>query len=124
MLPAASAADRGDRRVDPVPAATGAGPLGTGATPVLAGDTLAPGELVLLYSDGLVERPHRTLDEGMAELVAVAVAADAAADRALPLDAAPTPAERGCQLTVELLTRTGHDRRHHPGRLPTARPRR
>ncbi|MGY1832890.1 SpoIIE family protein phosphatase [Geodermatophilus sp. SYSU D01180] len=85
---------------------TGAGPLGTGSTPVLADDTLAPGELVLLYSDGLIERPNRGLDAGMAELATVA--ADAAANRVLPLHAAPAPAERVCQLTVELLTRTGY----------------
>ncbi len=84
----------------------GSGPLGTGATPVLASDTLAPDELVLLYSDGLIERPHRTIDDGMAELAKVA--ADAATNRALPLGAAHSPAERVCQLTVELLTRTGY----------------
>jgi serine phosphatase RsbU (regulator of sigma subunit)/anti-sigma regulatory factor (Ser/Thr protein kinase)/anti-anti-sigma regulatory factor len=102
-------------------AGTGTGPLGTGSPPVLASDTLAPGELVLLYSDGLVERPNRTIAEGMAELAAVA--ADAAANRSLaPLliehslieppssqhGADPATAERVCQLTVELLTRTGH----------------
>lgn len=87
-----------------------AGPLGTGAPgapPRLAADALAPGEVVLLYSDGLVERPHRSIDDGMAELAEVA--ADAATNRALPLGAPTTPAERVCQLTVELLTRTGYD---------------
>ena len=96
---------------------TGTGPLGTGSAPVLASSTLAPGELILLYSDGLVERPNRTIAEGMAELAVVA--ADAAANRSLaplliePLlienGADPAAAERVCQLTVELLTRTtGH----------------
>jgi len=92
-------------------AGTGTGPLGTGSPPVLASDTLAPGELVLLYSDGLIERPNRTIAEGMAELAAVA--ADAAANRSLaPLvieqSEDPATAERVCQLSVELLTRTGH----------------
>jgi anti-anti-sigma factor len=103
-------------------AGTGTGPLGTGTAPVLASSTLAPGELILLYSDGLVERPNRTIAEGMAELAVVA--ADAAANRSLaPLlieppsieslstehGADPAAAERVCQLTVELLTRTtGH----------------
>jgi anti-sigma regulatory factor (Ser/Thr protein kinase)/anti-anti-sigma regulatory factor len=102
-------------------AGTGTGPLGTGSTPVLASSVLAPGELVLLYSDGLIERPNRTVAEGMAELAVVA--ADAAANRSLatlsdePLSvehrsiehgADPATAERVCQLTVELLTRTGH----------------
>jgi anti-anti-sigma factor len=84
---------------------TGTGPLGTGSPPVLASSALAPGELVLLYSDGLVERPDRTIAEGMGELAVVATAAaDAAADR----DADPGAAERVCQLSVEVLTRTGH----------------
>ncbi len=87
-------------------AATGTGPLGTGSPPVLATSALTPGELVLLYSDGLIERPSRTIAEAMAELAAVA--ADAAANRILALGADPAAAERVCQLTVELLTRTGH----------------
>ena len=92
-------------------AGTGTGPLGTGSTPVLASSVLAPGELVLLYSDGLVERPNRTIAEGMAELAVVA--ADAAANRSLThlsdeQGADPATAERVCQLSVELLTRTGH----------------
>ena len=100
---------------------TGTGPLGTGSPPVLARSTLAPGELVLLYSDGLVERPDRTIAEGMGELAVVA--ADAAANRAFedgpnkhrPVrhgpnehGADPGAAERVCQLSVEVLTRTGH----------------
>lgn len=86
-------------------AVTGTGPLGTGSTPVLARATLAPGELLLLYSDGLIERPNKSIEEGLAELAKVA--ADAAANRTLSV-AAPTAAERVCELTVELLTRTGY----------------
>jgi anti-sigma regulatory factor (Ser/Thr protein kinase)/anti-anti-sigma regulatory factor len=85
-------------------AGTGTGPLGTGSAPILADGLLAPGELVLLYSDGLIERPDRTIPEGMAELAAVA--ADAAATRTLA--AGPTAAERVCQLTVDLLARAGY----------------
>ena len=90
---------------------TATGPLGTGSPPALATGALVPGELVLLYSDGLIERPNRTIAEGMAELAAAA--ADAAANRSLAHRPAepgvdPTAAERVCQLTVELLTRTGH----------------
>ena len=88
----------GDARYLP---GTGTGPLGTGSAPILAVSALAPGELVLLYSDGLIERPDRTVAEGMAELAA-------AASRALALGEAPAAAERVCQLTVELLTRAGH----------------
>ncbi len=83
---------------------TGARPLGTGSPPILATSALAPGELVLLYSDGLVEQPDRTIDEGMAELAETA--AGAAAEQALAFAADPA-AERVCQRTVELLTRTG-----------------
>ena len=61
-------------------AGTGTGPLGTGSPPVLAASALAPGELVLLYSDGLIERPGQTLADGMAELAVAA--ADAAASSA------------------------------------------
>ncbi len=90
---------------DPGGAPLGTGPPGTLAP--MAVDTLAPGELVLLYSDGLIERPFRSIAEGLTELATVA--GDAAADRALPLGSAATPAERVCRLTVELLTRSGYD---------------
>jgi anti-anti-sigma factor len=86
--------------------ATGSGPLGTGSVPVLGSAALAAGEVVLLYSDGLVERPGHTLPEQMAALAAVA--GDAAANRMLPAAAAATLADRVCQLSVELLTRTGY----------------
>ncbi len=81
--------------------ATGTGPLGTGTPPVLAAGALAPGELVLLYSDGLIERPNRTLAEGMAELAAAAADATGAAGAA-------GAAERVCRLAVERLTCAGH----------------
>jgi PAS domain S-box-containing protein len=89
---------------------TGMGPLGsrfgTGAMPGPASELLAPGETVFLYSDGLIERPGRTMAEALAELAAVA--GDVAANRVLPAGAAPSRPERMCQLTVELLTRTGY----------------
>ena len=75
---------------------TETGPLGTGSPPVLATGALAPGELVLLYSDGLIERPDRTLAEGMAELAVAA--AGAARETAAGVD-------HVCQRTVELLAR-------------------
>jgi serine phosphatase RsbU (regulator of sigma subunit)/anti-sigma regulatory factor (Ser/Thr protein kinase)/anti-anti-sigma regulatory factor len=86
--------------------ATGSGPLGTGSVPVLAVAELDAGELVFLYSDGLIERPGRTAGDGMSELAKVA--ADAALNRTMPVGSAPSAPERVCQLTVELLTRTGY----------------
>ena len=91
---------------------TGTGPLGTGSPPVLATSVLAPGELLMLYSDGLVERPGRTIAEGMAELAVAAAGAvaEAAAGRARAPAADPAAAEaaeRVCQRTMELLTLAG-----------------
>jgi len=84
-----------------------------GCPPRLAADLLAPGELVLLYSDGLIERPDRSIPQGMADLAAVA--AEAAANPTLtdgssagPAGRLGSAAERVCQLTVEQLARTGY----------------
>ncbi|GLZ33421.1 hypothetical protein Lesp02_56090 [Lentzea sp. NBRC 105346] len=91
-------------------AATAAGPVGVGGeftAESVRADRLAPDELVLLYTDGILERPGRELAECSVELLQAA--ADIAADRALRGDSA-FPAERVCTQTLELLTRvTGHD---------------
>jgi anti-anti-sigma factor len=90
-------------------AGTGGGPLGTGAGPgarPLASAQLRPGELVVLYTDGLIARPGSTALEGMAELAKVA--ADAAAGQMLPAGPALTSADRVSQLTTALLTRSGY----------------
>ena len=89
-------------------AGTGTGPLGTGSAPVLAADRLTSGELVLLYSDGLIERPGQTMAEGMAELAAVAADAARAPGAQGVHGADRAAAERVCQLTVERLTQVGH----------------
>jgi anti-anti-sigma factor len=83
---------------------TGNGPLGTGSIAVLAEDSLQPGDVLLLYSNGLVARPSRTIQASRAELAAVA----AAAASGPPPGAAPTAPQRVCQLTVELLARAGY----------------
>jgi serine phosphatase RsbU (regulator of sigma subunit)/anti-sigma regulatory factor (Ser/Thr protein kinase)/anti-anti-sigma regulatory factor len=85
---------------------TGTGPLGTGSPPALATGTLPPGELVLLYTDGLIRRPGRSAAEGMAELAAAA--ASAASQPPRP-GASPASADRVCQLTTEKLARAGYD---------------
>jgi len=95
---------------------TGARPLGTGGGPpgpAAAFDVtpsgsavLRPGEVLLLYSDGLVKRTARTLDDGLADLEVVA--GDAMAGPALDAWAAGTAAERVSHLTVEHLAHAGY----------------
>jgi anti-sigma regulatory factor (Ser/Thr protein kinase)/anti-anti-sigma regulatory factor len=76
------------------------GPLGIGSAPALASDQLRPGELVLLYSDGLIKRPGRPLGESMDALAEVA--SKIAVGPTLPDLSPAVPAERLCQLTAEL----------------------
>lgn len=86
--------------------AGGGTPLATGGRFPVGADRLGEGDLLLLYSDGILERPGRAGSAGSAELAEVAAAC--ASGRALH-DPAATPAERVCTQTVELLVRaTGH----------------
>jgi PAS domain S-box-containing protein len=80
-------------------------PLGVGP-PVVREDALAPREALVLFSDGLVERPDRPLRAGLDELARVV--ADAAHNRAFPLGAPASVPERVCRHAVELMTRTGY----------------
>lgn len=88
---------------------TGAGPIGVGGTfpdESVGTDLLADDELVLLYTDGILERPGRELAQSTVELAQAS--ADIAADRALRGDT-DSPVERVCAQVLELLTRvTGH----------------
>ncbi|GGQ59312.1 SpoIIE family protein phosphatase [Couchioplanes azureus] len=85
---------------------TGGTPLGTGGAFPLRTDRLEPGDLLLLYSDGILERPGVALPESRDELARTA--ARAAAGRAMH-DPGTTAAERVCTQTVELMVRaTGH----------------
>ncbi|MGQ0575763.1 MAG: SpoIIE family protein phosphatase [Pseudonocardia sp.] len=87
-------------------AVTGSGPLGTGAAFTTRTDRLGPGDVVLLYTDGIMERPGRTSAEAEADLRTLA--ADAAANRALRTSTR-TAVDRVCSQTLELLVRaTGH----------------
>lgn len=87
--------------------APGGGPLGVAGPPPTVGTAaLAPGELLLCYSDGLVERPGRELTEGMGVLAEVA----AAAMRGVHGGTAPSAdaTDRVAELTVERMTRQGY----------------
>ncbi|MCY1141614.1 SpoIIE family protein phosphatase [Actinoplanes sp. Pm04-4] len=85
---------------------SGNAPLGTGAEYTVATDRLAAAEMVLLYSDGIIERPGREPAAATVELSQVAV--DAVAGRGM--DTGDLSAvERACTQTLELLVRrTGH----------------
>jgi serine phosphatase RsbU (regulator of sigma subunit)/anti-sigma regulatory factor (Ser/Thr protein kinase)/anti-anti-sigma regulatory factor len=85
---------------------TGTGPLGTGSPPTLATGSLLPGELVLLYTDGLIQRPHRSVAESIAELAA---AVASVASQPPPPGASPAPADRVCQLAADQLAHAGYD---------------
>ncbi|BCJ48259.1 hypothetical protein GCM10010168_26190 [Actinoplanes ianthinogenes] len=83
---------------------SGGGPLGTGSPQTMAEDTLRPGEVLMLYSDGLIEQPGKPLTAGMQTLATVA--GDAVANRALR--STESAVERACRQTIELITRVGY----------------
>jgi len=94
----------GATRFLPLP---GGGPLGVaGPAPVLGAATLAPGEVLLCYSDGLVERADEDLVVNLTELAA---AASAAVRLGVPSLAKADPVDRIAELTVERMTRQGFE---------------
>jgi anti-sigma regulatory factor (Ser/Thr protein kinase)/anti-anti-sigma regulatory factor len=86
--------------------ATGSGPLGTGSAMAVKCAGVEPGEVLLLYSDGLIEQPGHSRADGLAALAAAA--GGASADRAPRLGGPASPAERVCQHAVDVLTRAGY----------------
>ncbi|GAA4602440.1 serine phosphatase RsbU (regulator of sigma subunit)/anti-anti-sigma regulatory factor [Actinoplanes octamycinicus] len=82
---------------------TGGSPLATGGAFPVRHDRLAPGDLLLLYSDGIVERP---LAGPASDADLARVATDATIGRALHEPGA-TAAERVCAQAIELLVRAG-----------------
>jgi PAS domain S-box-containing protein len=86
--------------------APGGGPLGlAGPRPLVGRATLDPGDVLLLFSDGLVERSGRDQSVGLAELADVASAAMRARAPSLQADDAT---DRIAELTVERMTRQGY----------------
>ncbi|MCY1143593.1 SpoIIE family protein phosphatase [Actinoplanes sp. Pm04-4] len=86
---------------------SGGGPLGTGSQRVIAEATLADDEVLLLYTDGLIERPGQSTRDAMTELATVI--GDAVANRLLPVGAPESAPERVCEQGMELITRRGYD---------------
>jgi anti-sigma regulatory factor (Ser/Thr protein kinase)/anti-anti-sigma regulatory factor len=96
------AADGGIRHVP----GSRASPLGTGTPSALLAVRLDPGDVVLLVSDGLVERPGQSIASGLEELTSAAGAAVAGV-RADPTG--PIATERICEHVMDMLTRSGYD---------------
>jgi anti-anti-sigma factor len=79
-------------------APTCGGPFGTGAAHAAERDQLADGELLLLYTNGAVNRPERHPVQAAAEL------ADAAVGAAAGSGSATAAAQRVCARVVELVS--------------------
>lgn len=83
---------------------TGAGPLGSGRGFATRTAHLEISDMVLLYSDGIIERPGRTPPASSAEVINATTRV--LRGEAFPLDPARPPVERLCSQAVELLIRT------------------
>jgi len=94
-------ADAGGSRFLPP---SGGGPLATGVVPLEATAHLAPGEMVVLYTDGILERPGVAPAAATTQLLGTAAAARS--NTVMPVGAPGSAAERVCALTIELLTRS------------------
>ena len=100
--PLVVAAD-GSTRYLPAP---GGGPLSLAGPPPRVGTaTLAPDELLLMFSDGLVERSGQDQSVGLAELADVA---SSAVRLDVPSLRAADATDRVAELTVERMTRQGY----------------
>jgi anti-anti-sigma factor len=86
---------------------SGAGPLGSRTGFTVRNATLDVGDAVLLYSDGLIERPGRPVAASTAELADLA--ADILSGAGFPVHDAARPIERLCSQTLEVILRaTGY----------------
>ncbi|MBW0015731.1 SpoIIE family protein phosphatase [Mycobacterium sp.] len=84
---------------------SGAGPLGSGTGFPVCSEWLQMGDAVLLYSDGLVERPGRPHGASTAEFAELA-ASIAGGSGGFIIDPPKRPIDRMCSETLELLLRS------------------
>jgi serine phosphatase RsbU (regulator of sigma subunit)/anti-sigma regulatory factor (Ser/Thr protein kinase)/anti-anti-sigma regulatory factor len=85
----------------------GAGPLATGTEFSTGEAHLGVGDAIVLYSDGILERPGISPVASLVELRTTA--SNAQRNTVMPTGAPASAAERICTLTIELLTRVrGH----------------
>ncbi|HTY34998.1 SpoIIE family protein phosphatase [Mycobacterium sp.] len=84
---------------------SGAGPLGSGTGFPVRTEVLEVGDSVLLYSDGLIERPGRALGASTAEFAELA-ANIAGGSGGFVIDLPGRPIDRLCSETLELLLRS------------------
>src|ERR1700758_646801 len=88
---------------------SGAGPLGSGTGFFVRSEVLDVGDSILLYSDGLIERPGRPLSASTTEFADLA-AKIAGGDGGFVIDAPRRRIDRLCSETLELLLRsTGYN---------------
>jgi anti-anti-sigma factor len=99
------AADASSRYVQP----SGAGPLGSGAGFPMCSEMLDVGDSILLYTDGLIERPGRPLGASTAEFAELAANVAGGASGFI-IDSPTRFIDRVCSETLELLLRsTGYN---------------
>ncbi|BBZ40690.1 SpoIIE family protein phosphatase [Mycobacterium conspicuum] len=99
------AADASSRYVQP----SGAGPLGSGAGFPMCTEVLGVGDSILLYTDGLIERPGRPLGASTAEFAELAANVASGASGFI-IDSPARYIDRVCSETLELLLRsTGYN---------------
>ena len=86
-------------------APSGAGPLGSGTGFPVRTEFLGLGDAVMLYTDGLIERPGRPLMASTAEFADLA-ANIAGGQRGFVIESSARPIDRICSETLELLLRS------------------
>ncbi len=84
---------------------SGAGPLGSGTGFAVRTEFLDVGDSILLYTDGLIERPGRPLKASTTEFAELA-SNIASGQRGFVIESSVRPVDRMCSETLELLLRS------------------